>query len=189
MRVPVTLTIFAVTAIAGTAVVVGPRVFANSGQQGDKLTANSPSRVEDPQPSGKPSPGSARPAGAVAYRSVATGCLDSNADGSVYVLACNGGNYQLWKTSTETGGSVSLTDVATGRCLDSNRTAADKGTAYTLPCNGGEFQHWTVESAAGNVRLHNKATGLCLFGADPPLTTRNCTDTSTPMWWKQVPPA
>src|ERR1700677_279350 len=52
-------------------------------------------------------------------------CLDSNAAHSVYMLPCNGGNYQLWDVTSAFDGtcvgdycadaySITLKDVATG---------------------------------------------------------------------------
>ena len=43
-------------------------------------------------------------------------CLDSNTDGDVYLLACNGGNYQKWYESHDSSGWT-LKNKATGRVL------------------------------------------------------------------------
>ncbi|MFD4176204.1 RICIN domain-containing protein [Streptomyces anulatus] len=54
---------------------------------------------------------------------------------------------------------VPFTNVATGRCLDSNGA----GNVYTLGCNGGNYQRWTVHfNNIGGGELRNVATGRCL---------------------------
>jgi hypothetical protein len=81
-------------------------------------------------------------------RNQATGlCLDSNHDGHVYTLRCNGGDYQKWVPEADrihywensSVDSFHIKNVATGRCLDSNHD----GHLYTLPCQmPNRWQSW-----------------------------------------------
>ncbi|MEV6675219.1 hypothetical protein [Streptomyces sp. NPDC051162] len=66
-------------------------------------------------------------------------CLDSGRDGSVYVMNCDGGDWQSWyHTKTSTGWRV--TNKKSGRVLDSNSS----GSVYTNPDegDGNKYQRW-----------------------------------------------
>jgi len=84
-------------------------------------------------------------------------CLDSNADGKVYAMDCNGGDFQRWNLAWVSYG-FQLRDAATARCLDSNTS----GEVYTLPCNGGAFQQWTFDTDTEGYVIKDVATGRCL---------------------------
>ncbi|WP_080682397.1 ricin-type beta-trefoil lectin domain protein [Sorangium cellulosum] len=81
-------------------------------------------------------------------------CLDSNYQGHVYAIECNGGDYQRWNRWHVGQGVFELYNAQTGRCLDSNH----QGEVYTLPCNNGSYQRWYAD---GNT-IHSIETGLCL---------------------------
>ena len=164
MRVPVTLTIFAVTAAAGTGIVVGPRIMAShANSSGDRLTAGG---------------GTSSPLGAASvatFRNQASGaCLDSNAKGEVYVLGCNGGDFQKWRVVPNNDGTKSLRSLATGRCLDSNGADTKQGEVYTLGCNGGDYQRWRIDETGGSLTLQDKATKLCLWDSPQLMTSKTC---------------
>ncbi|MCX4586979.1 RICIN domain-containing protein [Streptomyces sp. NBC_01481] len=64
-------------------------------------------------------------------------CLDSDSDGNVYGIGCNGGKNQKWHEVKYSSG-WRLTNKATGRVLDSNSS----GSVYTSTDQGNFYQRW-----------------------------------------------
>ncbi|MBM7807659.1 hypothetical protein JOD57_003496 [Geodermatophilus bullaregiensis] len=74
-------------------------------------------------------------------------CLDSDYTGEVYMIDCNGGNYQKWIMYKRVGvggeDPMVIQNVQTGLCLDArDRDWNTTEDVYTHPCNGGERQLW-----------------------------------------------
>ncbi|MER5889573.1 hypothetical protein ABT160_37600 [Streptomyces sp. NPDC001941] len=69
-------------------------------------------------------------------------CLDSNVQGDVYPLSCNGGSYQKWRTVQPAAGSaVMLQSVGTSRCLYQQ----DDGYYRTAACDrNAQNQRFTI---------------------------------------------
>jgi hypothetical protein len=68
--------------------------------------------------------------------------------------------------------NYTITDAATGRCLDSNYL----GDIYTLPCNGGNYQRWNFiyNSSWGAYDIQDRQTGLCIATSGWYVWTEDC---------------
>ena len=62
-------------------------------------------------------------------------------------------------TASASSNTYSMSDRATGRCLDSNYSFS----VYTLPCNGGNYQRWILINWS---TIKNAQTNYCL-DSDP----------------------
>jgi hypothetical protein len=179
MRLPITLTIFAVAAAAGTATVITPRALNQA-----RATAGS-SPAAGPE---SPTPSPAAPTldgGAVVLKNKKSGdCLDSNADGEVYLLGCNGGDFQDWTVIVNDDDTRSFRSVATNLCLDSDLGENATGRAYTLGCNGGDFQRFRILTKGQLLAFQDKASGLCLWNTPQPATTVACEEPREDIWWE-----
>ena len=80
--------------------------------------------------------------------------LDSDANGLVYTLGSNGGDYQRWEWHFKENGWNYIKNKATGRYLESNNV----GSIYTNNFNGGNEQLWMV----WNKRLVNLGNNFAL---------------------------
>jgi Ricin-type beta-trefoil lectin domain len=70
-------------------------------------------------------------------------CLDSNAAGKVYTKKCNGGSYQKWQVTQQSGsGYLTFKNKKTNRCL----AGTEKATVYgSKICRaGGANNRWQI---------------------------------------------
>lgn len=125
-----------------------------------------------------PLPANAQPGGTTTVRSVLySKCLDSNSLGQVYVLPCNGGNYQAWYGSA----GYRIVDYATGRCLNTNYS----GYVNTVPCNGSNYQNWYLSGLTGLGTIGNAQTGLCLASNSTTVWATTCSGAGGQTgWWE-----
>ncbi|MGW5577188.1 RICIN domain-containing protein [Micromonospora chokoriensis] len=92
----------------------------------------------------------------IRFSNAATGrYIDSNAAGSAYTLPNNSGPYQAWNVSIDD--TFTITNVATGRCLDHNVALKRVTTGPCTPNN--PYQKWNLLI---NGLMQNEASGQCL---------------------------
>jgi hypothetical protein len=109
-------------------------------------------------------------------------CLDSNSSFDVYMLPCNGGNYQKWSVTVqgqpcgegECYVQITLKDVATGYCLDGNGTSL-----YTHVC-GSAYQAWNGSDVMDT--LVQTVTGVCLDGSGTSVYVLACNGGAYQNW-------
>lgn len=107
-------------------------------------------------------------------------CLDSNYNGDVYTLPCNGGTYQLWYLM-QTSSGIEFMDAATGRCLDNSTGYGDVYTTY--PCTGGVYQSWTNWYSNGHSVWQNRGSGMTLDGNGSRVYANYFYDNVNQSWW------
>jgi hypothetical protein len=102
-------------------------------------------------------------------------CLDSNTSGNLYVLPCNGGNYQVWTMGPIGTGPSQFRDFQTGLCLDSGNGG------HTQSCNGGFYQQWYHASVTFQImdNLTQKCIGIVGSGL---AGSWNCTTNPDQTW-------
>ncbi|RDI22253.1 RICIN domain-containing protein [Lentzea flaviverrucosa] len=82
-------------------------------------------------------------------------CLDSNSEGRVYTLSCNGNNNQRWDNFTP----GKFRNVATGLCL----AGSNGGSIYTTSICTNTATSWTTDGTSPT-KIHHVPTGQCLNG-------------------------
>jgi hypothetical protein len=118
-------------------------------------------------------------------------CLDSNYSGSVYILPCNGGNYQRWNVVSTSNNNYQLQDNQTGLCLYANW---NWGTIVpiTQGCNSGDadqnFQWVNALGRDGGVEFFGSHRQSCLDSNDSSVyfTGPNCNPYNGYQTWQLV---
>lgn len=147
-----------------------------------------PPRPAGPVPAAPPTAAAAQGGLGRTFADIAThSCLDSNAQGQVYTLGCNQGNYQHWVYTAGNGG-VRLRNAQTNNCVGSRANPAPdgsryQGTVYATGCDGGAAQLWTTSSDSFGMTFRNAATGECLdSNADGRVYTQGCNNGDYQRW-------
>lgn len=101
-------------------------------------------------------------------------CLDSNSSGSVYLGACNGGQYQRWNVTSYNNdvdnyySQVQIKDVATGRCLRVHPVSHWGATVLVVKTDSCDYQNpedqWNM-TWVGN-RSGNPSNGVQFFNQE-----------------------
>jgi Ricin-type beta-trefoil lectin domain len=86
-------------------------------------------------------------------------CLDSRADGYVYLLRCNDGQNQDWIVNPNSAGETTMKNRRTGKCIE----RATTGLVFATTCNSGiDRQRWYLGQHGTRYELHHVPTGNCI---------------------------
>ena len=145
--------------------------------------------------SAKPKPANpttAAPA-VITIRGAQTGlCLgvsDTDDGAAVLQAKCTGKDRQRWREVPAAGGTVTLVNIASDKCMDVYPGSRDDGAKVVLrSCNGGANQQWRPTKSGNAISFVSAGSGKCLdvpSRSDKPgvkLQQYTCNGTPAQLW-------
>jgi len=130
---------------------------SGAAQPSDPVGEPSPSAPAEPSPTPSASTPAAPPTGPRSLRAASGLCLGLDGDGEkaeAELAVCTGGPEQQWVLNPAGADVLSLTNAASGQCLDVEGGSRDDGARLQqFPCHGEVNQQWRLGGAGTGAAL------------------------------------